>query len=508
MGKIKKQAKTKRTRRDRGGISPRWVAILRLVWILIVTVLIALALLGWQLQYRTVQGTCDDPICAQADIEAAEIELLGQSLGLSPAASAALNIGLDILAIVPYFILGFILFSRNSSSRLIWLGAFMLPTFAAAAVGTAIFPLVLVPNWIGMLAKTISILGQITFVFFIFLFPDGRFVPRWTFWLAAIWAAVFGLSIPLGYDPFGIISGIFFILFIGCMLGSQIYRYRMVSGPVEKQQTKWVVIGLSISLGGFLLFILVGGFFYEDQPPPLVDGIISLAITLLFALIPVWIGIAITRYRLWDVEVIVNRALIYGPLSATLAGIFAASIALINLAAKDFFGTESTATATVVAALFVATIFTPLRTRIETWVNKRFYPDNVNLIKEFIEFSPEVRSVIGLKHLLAIVAKRTTGLVNVEHTALLLARNTGFRRVAAYPSAAGGAASFRPNKAMQTEFQKGHAISKGDQRGLWVPIFVGCTTMMSSASWILARARTRPVSPVTIKRRSANSAPR
>jgi len=114
--------------------------------------------------------------------------------------------------------------------------------------------------------------------------------------LAAIWTIVFGLSVPLGFDPFEIF-GELFILFVAGLLGLQIYRYRKFSGAVEKQQTKWVVIGLAISLGGFLVLVLLGGVFYNDQPPPLVDVIISIAISLLFALIPVWIGIAITRYR-------------------------------------------------------------------------------------------------------------------------------------------------------------------------------------------------------------------
>ena len=114
--------------------------------------------------------------------------------------------------------------------------------------------------------------------------------------MAAIWTIVFGLSVPLGFDPFEIF-GELFILFVAGLLGFQIYRYRKFSGAVEKQQTKWVVIGLAISLGGFLVLVLLGGVFYNDQPPPLVDVIISIAISLLFALIPVWIGIAITRYR-------------------------------------------------------------------------------------------------------------------------------------------------------------------------------------------------------------------
>ena len=73
--------------------------------------------------------------------------------------------------------MGSILFSRSSSSRLVWLGAFMLPTFAASAVSTANFPPIVVPNWLGSLAKTISVIGQITFVVFFFIFRMAASFP-------------------------------------------------------------------------------------------------------------------------------------------------------------------------------------------------------------------------------------------------------------------------------------------------------------------------------------------
>lgn len=451
-------------------MSKAWVPVLRILWIALTLTLICLSIFGWNLQYQAALGSCSDPICTQVDPAESDFGILSRSLGLSPAASKALDIALSVLAVLPYYIMGFILFSRQSSNRLIWLGAFMFPAFGGTAITSAIWPLIFVPTWLGTLAKTVSMLGQVTFLNFFLVFPDGRFVPRWTAVLAALWTGVFVFSVPLGYDPFDIFEELFFVI-IATLVFSQVYRYRKVSSLEQKQQTKWVIIGLSISLGGFLLLIMAGGIFYNGRPPPLVGGVISLVVTLLLALIPIWIGIAITRYRLWDVEVVVNRALIYGPLSAILAGVFAASIALINLAARDFFGTESTASATVVAALLIATIFQPLRTRIESWVNKRFYADNANLIKEFIEFSPEVRSVIYLKPLLEVVTRRAAGLLNVEYAAILLGSKGEFRRAAAYPSAAKASAVIRPDKAARAELQKGHTVARG-RNGFWMPLYL------------------------------------
>ncbi len=456
------------------GISSWWLPLLRIAWILVVLLSIGLSVISWSIIYERALTGCQNTTCEQALVNEGDgISLLGlQSLGLSARASLVVMFAIGALAMLPYFAIALILYSRRFNERVGVLGAFMLPAFAAVAVGPASL-LVEVSSVIGILTLIIAIIGQSTFLIFFFIFPDGRFVPRWTMWVATIWTAAFVLALPFGYDPFDYI-GLGFFFFIAAVIGAQIYRYRKVSNTIEKQQTKWVVIGLTISLGGFLLLLVLFSFIPRpDQFPPIGALIFRLLIYILLSSIPVFIGVAILRNRLWDIEVVINRALIYGPLSVILAAVFAALIALINQSAREIFGTEATASAAVVSALIVATIFQPLRTRIETSINKRFFPDNINLNKEFIEFSPEARSVIGLKDLLKVVARKTTGLVNGQHTAILLAnKGTGYRRVEAYPSAGKGAATFKPDKFVQAELQKGRAVSKGNQQGLWVPLYL------------------------------------
>lgn len=459
-------------------ISKRWISTLRLTWILLVAISIGLTIFGWDLSYRVTLGTCEGRFCAEGDTSlGAESIALGTALGLSTAASLILNLVVEILAVLPYLIVGYILFSRRSSDRLVWLGAFMLPAFGFATIATAIDNMTHFSSWIGPTARIILAIGQISFLTFFYVFPDGRFFLHWTRWVAVLWSLAFIAYIPLaptGYDPFATeLGSILFILTVAGIVATQIYRYRKVSSVTEKQQTKWVVIGLTISLGGFILSILLGEFLYGDNWPPVFDGAVSIVITFLFALIPIWIGVAIMRYRLWDVEVIINRALIYGALSALLAGIFAASTVIINSVARELFSEEATTTAGVVSALVVASVFQPLRSRIEKWINTRLYPDNINLNKEFIEFTPEFRSSIHLKDLLRVVAQKTVGLVNVKQAAILLADSRGgFRRVESYPLRAQSKAALKPDKTLQAEFRKGKVVSKGNRQGLWVPLYV------------------------------------
>ncbi len=435
---------------------------------------IGLSVFSWSIIYERGLTGCQTTACEQALVleDAEQLLAVYQSSGLSVRASLAVQIMIEALAMLPYFAVALILYSRRFNERVGVLGAFMLPAFGAAALGP-VSMLVSVSSGIGILARVVAIIGQSTFLIFFFIFPDGRFVPRWTMWVGALWVGMWVFVAPFGVNPLEYI-GAGFLFFIVAIVGAQIYRYFKISGPIEKQQTKWVVIGLTFSLGGFLVLLSTLLFIpIFETLSPITIIVIDLLFYFFLSSIAVFIGVAILRSRLWDIEVVINRALIYGPLSVILAGIFAALIALINQSAREIFGTEATASAAVVSALIVATVFQPLRVRIEASINKRFYPDNISLNKEFIEFSPEVRSVIGLKDLLKIVARKTAGLVNVQHTAILLAdKGTAYRRVEAYPSAGKGAATLKPDKSVQAELQKGRAVSKGNQQGLWVPLYL------------------------------------
>jgi hypothetical protein len=470
----KSKGQSKQRKPESRSISKRWLPWLRLAWILVVVISIGLSALSWSILYQRGLGECSLAECEEAlQLEDAEQLVPSyQSLGLSLEAALALQITVEALAMLPFFLVALILFARRFNERVGLLGSFMLPSFAAIALGPASI-LVAVSSPVGVLARVLAIIGQSAFLVFFLIFPDGRFVPRWTIWIGAIWTAMFLALVPFGLNPLDYIGPAFF-LFLLAIAGSQIYRYRKVSSAIEKQQTKWVVIGLAFSIGGFT--ILLGGFSlypnWEETQFGLVTIVLDLLVYFFLSSVAIFIGIAILRNRLWDIEVVINRALIYGPLSAFLAGVFAASVALINQFAKESFGAEATTTAAVISALVVASVFQPLKGRIEKWINTRIYPDSINLHKEFIEFSPEVRSVIGLKDLLKVVVQKTAGLVNAQHTAILLVGRPGFSRVAAYPSASKGAATYKPDKSTQAELQKGRAVSKGNQQGLWVPLYL------------------------------------
>jgi hypothetical protein len=163
------------------------------------------------------------------------------------------------------------------------------------------------------------------------LFPDGRFVPRWTRWAAAAWIAYWLLDSFFPYSPFSplswspIIDNALFLGLLGSLVLAQIYRYRRHSDQPARQKTKWVVWGFTATLAGFFAVELIGWIFALTHPgiPELFyKSVGNAVITLCALLIPLSIGVAILRYRLWDIDLIIRRSLVIAPLLTILTVVF------------------------------------------------------------------------------------------------------------------------------------------------------------------------------------------
>jgi hypothetical protein len=148
---------------------------------------------------------------------------------------------------------------------------------------------------------------------FIYLFPDGRFVPPWTRWLAALWI---GLMVPVTFfaEPLNAllgnpwVNGLFATGLVGTTLFAQVYRYRWVSGPSQRQQTKWVVFGIVAALGGSCVLLLLS---HIVQQRGLLSSLVgNTAWFLLMLLIPLSIAVAVLRYHLYNIDVLINRTVV------------------------------------------------------------------------------------------------------------------------------------------------------------------------------------------------------
>ncbi len=167
-------------------------------------------------------------------------------------------------------------------------------------------------------------LGQVSFLTFFYLFPSGRFVPRWTRWCAFLYAVywVAWLSF-LGGLASGAPGGLF-LLFLLTAVIAQVYRYRSVSTRAERQQTIWVVFGFALAILLFiftrLIFLLLPSDLNNSR---MWNGLVGGgSVYLAFMLIPIFIGIAIFRAQLFDIDLVIKRTLVYGLLTAFVIGIY------------------------------------------------------------------------------------------------------------------------------------------------------------------------------------------
>jgi len=309
-----------------------------------------------------------------------------------------------------WFAVSGVLFWRKSNDRVILL--FSLALMLVEGVWLAPWPAALHPLplvW-ELPFDTMLFLAQAAFLIF-YLFPDGRFVPHWTRWLALAWIVVsldgnlpsFLSALSAWSSPFSLsIYQIVEVAFGGSLVFAQLYRYRRVSTPLQRQQTKWVVYAFAIVLvevSAATLGLNVLPYYFPalGLSYQLAQLLSSLANWLFPVLIPLSIGFALLRYRLWDIDIIIKRTLVYGTLTGTLVVVYVGSILILQALLSGF--TSGNAVALVVSTLAIAALFQPIRRRIQTIIDRRFYRRKYDAARTIAAFSATLRGETDLNTL-------------------------------------------------------------------------------------------------------------
>jgi len=176
-------------------------------------------------------------------------------LGFSAIAYTWYVLGLKIVQVFGFGLVGWIIFLRRSSDWFLLLLSLMLVTFG---IGMVIY----IPSLWGLAPRVLYYVGMVLVIFCFYLFPDGRFVPHWTLYAGiagAVWRLLYLLPAtyhPITWPP----SPTHFVglALHGIGVFAQIHRYRHVSNPIQRQQTKWAVLGLTIASLGIYGYILYG----------------------------------------------------------------------------------------------------------------------------------------------------------------------------------------------------------------------------------------------------------
>src|SRR5215204_4436414 len=160
------------------------------------------------------------------------------------------------------------------------------------------------------------------------------------------------------------------------------------AGRVERQQIKWLAYGGAVVVGGIFVGVLI---ILWSVPA----SIMIMSVSLLG--LPVFTGIAIVRYRLYEIDILINRTLVYGALSATLALIYFGGVATTQAIFRALTGQqEQPQLAIVISTLLIAALFNPLRRRIQRFIDRRFYRRKYDARKTLEAFSAKLRDETDL----------------------------------------------------------------------------------------------------------------
>jgi len=216
----------------------------------------------------------------------------------------------------------------------------------------------------------VAMAGWISLSLFFFLFPDGFFVPRWTrhvFFLIVAVDAVQLLNRGRTWELLHVpeyAQLLWYVGSTGILIYSQVYRFRKVSPPIERQRTKWVVYGVSIGVVGFIVMSIL-------FDPALNDGTVTTYLALNAVLngaltaIPITLTMAVLRRRLWNIDPLVNRTLVYATLTVCVVALYAVSILYLG----RLFRTEDNFVVSLLATAVVAVLFAPLK----EWLQRRIH---------------------------------------------------------------------------------------------------------------------------------------
>ena len=384
-------------------LSGTWLVLARFLWVILVALALAIFIASLPDYFTHLQTLCRVALCAPASgqLTPGSAQAL-HNLGITIGGYAIYTFALEVATALIWFAISAVIFWRKSDDWTALLASLMFVLMGTANVTRAFY----FSHSVWRLPALC--LNQLTFVaFFLFfaLFPNGRFVPRWIGWLVIGFAvegilAFFFPAIPsiLGVwsDP---LSGLLWFSLSGSVLFAQIYRYWNVSRPVQRQQTKWILFCVIVLLtGDFAVWLLarISPSLSLTQNSLVYETASNFALLL----IPLSISIAILRYRLWDIDIIINRTLVYGLLTGLLALVYAGLVIGLQFLVRGLTGQVSQSPVVIVAStLAIAALFQPLRRGIQQFIDRRFYRRKYDAAVTLAAFSATLRNEVDLEQL-------------------------------------------------------------------------------------------------------------
>jgi hypothetical protein len=386
----------------------RWLLLARGLWGVLVIATLVIVFASLPMYLAQLHTPCAGSACGYLQLTPEQAEAL-KGMGLFPGVYTASTVTLTLATLMVCLGVSTLIVWRRSDDPMALIVALLL---VALGPLTEMFNVSASPSPWQVPNQFQSLLFVALFLLVLSLFPTGRFVPRWMRWSFVAFLAV---QVPFTFFPalaalhISAVSLGFLVFVSGVplLVGAQLYRYRRVSSPRERQQTKWVVFGLAVPITymilGMVLYLLFPG---ATSPGSLYLPAYAAVQDLLLLLIPLSFGFAMLRSRLWDVDVLINRTLVYGVLTIILTTLYVGLVIGLQALLRGMISQDNSVSI-MLSTLAIWALFLPLRRRIQRLIDRRFYRHKYDATKIVAAFSTALRNQVDLdqlrEQLLAVV---------------------------------------------------------------------------------------------------------
>ncbi len=423
--------------RQNGTLHGRWLLLARCAGAVLTVCLLAFFLANLPVYFAQLQTVCVHALCPHWQLTPANARAI-QNAGLSVSLYAIFSLALSLFSALVWFaVAAFIAWRKSNDWMALLTSLFLVTVEVLLFSGGPLPPLEYSsPAWH---VPTISLflLASILYLLVFSLFPNGRFVPGWMPWLvtAQFVLGAIVLCLPTSFSMTGILftplTTTLLLSAWAIIIGGQIYRYQRVSSPTERQQTKWVVLGLIVGP-------VMGSMYYFS---PLVFPSLSGSGSLYFLLFnpvftiaslfsPLCFGIALLRYRLWDIDVIINRTLVYGTLTVSIVSLY--TLVIVGFGA--LLQTRGNLLISLLATGLVAVLFQPLREGLQRAVNRLMYGERDTPYRVISRLGQHLEATLASNEVLPTIVETVAQALKLPYVAITLKQEGEFVRAASYGS--------------------------------------------------------------------------
>ncbi len=347
-------------------------------------------------------------------------------IGMGPGFFAFFALSFSLLFSLAFLACGWLILWKK---RMDWFGLYLGLILLTWANGVGIFYSVpATVSWVEALKEYLAWISWPGLFMILYFFPSGHVRPRWARWFAGLLGGfiIYGLvATAWNFEKFNVWIG--FGIIIPCLLiggYAQVHRYRY-AGLVERQQIKWVVLALLVFVFSFISFAFLINVFQVGNPArsspsaALLSSIGLLAVnSLVFIGLPVSMTLAMLRYRLWDVDVIIRRTLQYSVLTGLLALVYYGGLVVLQGVFGGLAGDNGSPLITVVNTLLLAALFNPLRERVRNWIDRRFFRSHYDADHVLESVAAAIRDEVDLDRLAAVLTDTVRATLQPERLSI------------------------------------------------------------------------------------------